>query len=54
MSSHRSEIAESYHLYLLTMGLQTEDCDPRRCLPGTPNPVIIVGNFNTPGSQMEP
>lgn len=28
--------------------------NPRCCLPGTPNPAIIVGNCDTLSSQMEP
>ena len=41
----QTEIAESQHLYLLTMRLQTEDYDPRHYLSGTSNPVITVGDF---------
>lgn len=50
----QTEIAESQYLYLLIMKLQIEDCDPSYYLSGTPNPVIIVGDLNTPGGQMEP
>ena len=47
----QTEVAESQHLYSLTMRLHTEDCDPRHYLSGTSNPVIFVGDFSIPRGQ---